>query len=229
MTADTPTSALKTASPPQHWQFRLWHLFGLMTYVAVMLGVATWQGPPTLMVTLGLGVAILSHLGAFERLQQGRTQLVLVGIAWVTYLVSLCTPCTTGTFTVFGWQAAWTYLAGPFAALFSLERNFDIQLHAWPWVTSVDLANVLQAALPLLMWRLSRNRGKVLSVLICLAIVGPWTTLVMANGLFVAYYIWCISFMLVVMAVPVNRWTLLSMAGLSALQIAIFKTYSDMP
>ena len=86
----------ENAPPPQRWQFRLWHMFALTTYVAVILGIATWQGPPTLMVTLGLGVAILSHLGAFERLQQGRTQLILVGVAWVTYLVSLCTPCTTG-------------------------------------------------------------------------------------------------------------------------------------
>ena len=217
---------IQPTAPLNRWQFRLWHLFALMTYVAVVLGIASWQGPQTLMVTLGLGLALFSHLGAFERLQKGRTQLIVVGVAWVTYLISLCTPCGTGTFTVFGWQAAWTYLAGPFAEPFLTEAFFHPRLQAWPWLLSVDLANVLQAALPLLLWRLSRGRGHVLAMVSCLAMVGPWTTLVMATWLYVAYYIWCVSFMLLVIAVPVNRLTLLGMIGLAVLQVTIFKIWA---
>ena len=217
----------KNASPPARWQFRLWHLFAVMTYVAVLLGVATWLGPQTLVVSLGLGLALLSHLKAFARLQNGRTQLILAGIAWVAYLVALCIPCVIGFLTVFGWQAAWTYLWGPLAAVFT--RRVSIQGFTWPWLWSVNLANILQLALPLLIWRLSRGRGEVLSVLICLAMVGPWTTLIMAPDLFVGYYIWCLSFMLLVIAVPVSRATLLGMTGLAILHILIFKMFSVSP
>jgi hypothetical protein len=213
----------ESASPSKRWQFRLWHLFALMTYVAVMLSVVTWQGPQSLMVTIGLGLALLSHLGAFERLQQGRAQLILVGVAWVTYLVSLCTPCGVGIFTLFGWQAAWTYLWEPISAIFTQQAT--LQGFTWPWLWSVNLANALQLTLPLLIWRLSRGRGKVLSVLICLAMIGPWTTLIMAPGLYIAYYIWCFSFMLLVMAVPVSRATLIGMVGLAILHAVIFKIF----
>jgi hypothetical protein len=213
----------ETPSPPKRWQFRLWHLFALTTYAAVVLGIATWQGPPTLMVTLGLGLALLSHLKAFEPLQRGRAQFALIGVAWVTYLVSFCTPCTTGTFTVFGWQAAWMYLGAPVAALFEKDSSFDTL--AWPWVVSVDLSNLLQAVLPLHLWRLRLGRGRVLATLSCLAMVAPWVTLIVATDLFVAYYLWCISFMLLVIAVPVSRGTLIGMTGLAALHFAIFKLF----
>ncbi|MFN0020621.1 MAG: hypothetical protein ACKVP0_20375 [Pirellulaceae bacterium] len=217
-------AAVEVPSPPTgNWQFGIRHLLGLMTYVAVMLGIATWQGPQTLMVTTGLGLALLSHLGAFQRLQTGRTQLVLVGIAWVTYLVSLCTPCTTGTFTVYGWQAAWIYLYGPVEAMLRTDTGFEIV--AWPWIITIDMSNVLQLTLPLLIWRLSRERGQVLSVLSCVAMVGPWTTLVMATDLYIAYYIWCVSFMLLAIAVRVNRLTLMGMAVLAVLHIVIFRVF----
>jgi hypothetical protein len=210
-----------------NWQFGIRHLLGLMTYVAVMLGITTWQGPQTLMVTTGLGLALLSHLGAFQRLQSGRTQLMVVGLAWVVYLVSLCTPCTTGPFTVYGWQAAWIYFYGPVEALLKKDTGFEI--FAWPWIVTIDMSNLLQVVLPLLIWRLSRERGQVLSVLSCLAMVGPWTTLVMASDLYVAYYIWCASFMLLAIALPVNRRTLMGMAGIAVVHIVIFRVFGTAP
>jgi len=221
------TAAGVTSQQTGNWQFGIRHLLGLMTYVAVMLGIATWQGPQTLMVTTGLGLALLSHLGAFQRLQTGRTQLVVVGLAWVFYLVSLCTPCTTGPFTVYGWQAAWIYFYGPVEALLKKDTGFEI--FAWPWIVTIDMSNVLQLTLPLLIWRLSRKRGQVLMVLSCLAMVGPWTTLVMANDLYFAYYVWCASFMLLVNAVPVNRLTLIGMAGLAVVHIVIFRVFGMSP
>jgi hypothetical protein len=208
-------------------QFGIRHLLGLMTYVAVMLGIATWLGPPTLMTTFGLGLALLSHFGAFERLQSGRTQLVLVGVAWVIYIVSLCTPCTTGPFTIFGFQAAWMYLVIPVQALFQTDTS--VEPYGWPWIVCVDTSNVLQAILPLLMWRLSRKRGQVFSTMSCLGMMGPWTTLVMATDLYVAYYIWCLSFMLLVIAVRVNRATLIGMFCLAILLIGIFRIFGPSP
>lgn len=211
----------------RHWQFGIRHLLGLMTYVAVMLGIATWQGPHTLMATCGLGLALLSHLGALERLQSGRTQLVLVSLAWVTFLVSLCSPCLTGSFQIYGWQAGWIYLMAPVQAIFSTDTN--IQPVDWPWIISINVANVLQTLLPLLIWRLGRGRGQVLATLSCLAMVGPWTTLVMATDLYVAYYIWCASFMLLVIAVPVNRSTLIGMTCLAVLLVGIFRVFGMAP
>ena len=217
-----PNSAASAAVPTiGRLQFGIRHLLGLMTYVAAMLGIATWLGPQTLMVTCGLGLALLSHLGALKQLQTGRTQFVLVGLAWVTYLVSLCTPCTTGSFQIYGWQAAWIYLLGPVQAMFATDSS--VEPFGWPWIISIDVANVLQALLPLLIWRLCRKRGQVFSTLICLAMVGPWTTLMMATELYVAYYIWCASFMLLVIAVPVQRSTLIGMTCLALFLVGIFR------
>lgn len=214
-------SELAAVSENHKWQFGIRHLLGLMTYVAAILGIATWLGPQTLMVTCGLGLALLSHLGALKQLQTGRTQFVLLGLAWVTFLVSLCTPCTTGSFQIYGWQAAWIYLLGPVQAMFVTDST--VELYGWPWIISIDVANVLQALLPLLIWRLCRKRGQVFSTLSCLAMVGPWTTLVMATDLYVAYYIWCASFMLLVIAVPVKRSTLIGMTCLALLLVGIFR------
>jgi len=222
-----PDVAVLAAVPAiGRWQFGIRHLLGLMTYVAVMLGIATWQGPETLMVTLELGLALLSHLGAFERLQSGRTQMVLVGIAWVIYIVSLCTPCTTGPFSIFGFQAAWMYFLGVARIL---RTDSEFQVFGFPWIISVDTSNILQAILPLLIWRLSRGRGRVFSTISCLAMVGPWTTLVMVGDLYVAYYIWCVSFMLLVIAVPVNRATLIGMFCLAILLVGIFRIFGNAP
>ncbi|MBC7852532.1 MAG: hypothetical protein IAF94_03765 [Pirellulaceae bacterium] len=215
------------AAPGGKWQFGIRHLLGLMTYCGIVLGIATWQGPPTLVVTLGLGVALLSHLGALERLQKGRTQLILAGLAWITYLVSLCTPCTTGPFTVFGWLAAWIYFWEPIASMFKSDSR--IELPVWPWLVSINLANALQLILPLHIWRLSRGRGEVLTTLSCLAMVGPWTTLIFATDLYVAYYIWCVSFMLLAIALPIGRLTLVGMAGLAILHITIFRIFETHP
>lgn len=220
-------SELAAVPANRRWQFGIRHLLGLMTYVAVMLGVATWLGPQTLMVTCGLGLALLSHLGAFKRLQSGRTQYGLVGLAWVTFLVSLFTPCTTGSFQIYGWQAAWIYLTGPVTAFFQFDSGFEF--FGWPWLIGIDTANVVQTILPLLIWRLGRERGKVFSTICCLVMVAPWTTLVMATGLYVAYYIWCASFMLVVIAVPVNRATLIGMICLAILLIVIFRVFGVAP
>jgi hypothetical protein len=227
MPTETLPPTQKNASPPPPWQFRLWHLFALMTYVAVMLGVATWQGPETLMVTTGLGIALLSHLGAFQELQQGRRQAALVGLAWILYLVSLCTPCER-EYDVFGWQAAMIYLSIPVEVIYKADAS-KIAPHGLPWLVCIDLSNVLQAILPLHIWRLSRGRGQMLALLSCLAMVGPWTTLALAPGLFVGYYVWCASFMVLVIALPVNRATLICMASLAILLIAIFRVVGAAP
>ncbi|MGI8979204.1 MAG: hypothetical protein ACR2FY_08260 [Pirellulaceae bacterium] len=203
-------------------QFGIRHLLGLMTYVGVVLGIATWQGPQTLVATLGLGLAWLSHWGAFQRLQAGRTQLILIGLAWVTYLVSLFVPC----YGVLGLQAAYVYISLPVESILSTD-GARIAPYAVPWVISIDLSNVFQLLLPLHFWRLSVGRGQVLSMISCLAMVGPWVTLVLEPGLEVGYYLWCASFMLLLIAVRVNRATLIGMVVLAVLLIAIFRFYPD--
>jgi|GEM_PF-5065421 hypothetical protein len=222
MATDTPTSDLKAASAPGRWQFRLWHLFALMTYVAVILGIATWLGPPTLMVSCGLGLALLSHSQAFEKFQKGNVQQFLIGLAWVTYLVSLGIPCGVGLSTfVYGWEAAWVYIWGPFSEGLKGDTASPV---GWLWVICIDISNLLQAILPLHFWRLRTGRGQWLATASCLVMVGPWTTLVMEPHLLAGYYLWCVSFMLIVIAVPVRRWTLFCMLGLSIALIVFFRT-----
>ncbi|HUE74062.1 MAG TPA: hypothetical protein VMP01_24490 [Pirellulaceae bacterium] len=198
-------------APP--WQFRLKHLFAAMTYAALASAFVAWCGPGTLMVTGGLGIAILNHCGAFTRLQSGRMQLTLLWGAWFVFLISLLLPALSVFGPIYGWGAAWYALTGPLAVVSEGGRIVDFAL---PWFLLMDLANLLAAALPLIIWRLAREGGQWLSAALCVAMVSTWFV-VWDSGMLVGYFVWCGSFFLALVALPVRRWTLIAMLALAVI------------
>ncbi len=206
--SDEPQSQREIATVPARWQFRLWHLFALTTYVAVVTGIATWLGPQSLMLTFAWGVALVNFSGGMACLQTRKVQSWMLGAAWLTFLVSLLLPCTTGSFTVFGCQAAWVFLTVLFESLGDPDSD---RFGNIVWTIAIDVANVLQAVLPLIIWRLRTALGKCLAAVLCATSTSVFFTLIFEPYLFVAYYFWCASFLLVLAAVPIGRKTLTAM------------------
>lgn len=91
------------------WQFRLWHLFAMTTYVAVVMAAVMWWGTQTLPITVGAGLMWLNYSGVFTRLQTGRIQAALLLAAWIAFIVSMFLPCET-QWGAPGWMGAWMYL-----------------------------------------------------------------------------------------------------------------------
>ena len=85
-----PTVIQPAGQPPL--QFGLRHLFGLTTISAIAAWLVAGYGPGTLVTSVGLLIAWLNQCGAFESLQSGRRQSVLLWLAWATFLVSLALP-----------------------------------------------------------------------------------------------------------------------------------------
>jgi hypothetical protein len=73
---------IQPTTPPNRWQFRLWHLFAVTTYVAVVIAVARKWGIETLPVTIGVSISWLNYNGVFSFLQRGKLQLATLFMAW---------------------------------------------------------------------------------------------------------------------------------------------------
>jgi hypothetical protein len=199
------------------WQFRLWHLFAAMSYVALCAAFARYRGWGTLLTTLGLGVAILNFVGCFAPLQTGRRQRLLLWLAWCAFLVSLCLPSVRVLSTVYGWEAAWVVLVGPWERI--LRGEFDPRATIW---IADSLANLLLVSVPFLVWRFSRNGGRWYAAALIAAMPAPWLTVWRDDpmGLYAGFYVWCASFYGALLALPLRRGTLAAM-WLSALAMIL--------
>jgi hypothetical protein len=206
MPTETLPPTQKSASPPPPWQFRLWHLFALMTYVAVVVAVARKWGIETLPMTIGLGIAWLNYSGALWFLQRGKLQLAVLFIAWGLFLGSLFLPTHT-QWAPEGWLAAWWVLYLPVEVV--KQQSWEEIPKFLCWVPVIDAANLSQLLLPLTAIRLQMNRGKYLVAVDCVSMVAVWmfADQTAASG----YILWCISFLLALTAMPLNRTTLLLM------------------
>ena len=213
MASEQTTSNATTASPAIPWQFRLWHLFALTTYVAVVMAVMMWLGARTLPITVGVGLMWLNYSGVFAWLQTGRIQAALLLTAWISFIVSMFLPCTT-QLDAPGWVGAWVYLVMIPGGMIELE--FQLALIV---VLTVDLANLLQALLPLHVWRLSKGKGHWLRRTSCVSMVGVWA--IADNSAASGYCVWCASFLLALVALPLKLKTLLAMAALLLLELGI--------
>jgi hypothetical protein len=171
MSTDIQPSA-ESASPPKRWQFRLWHLFALMSYVAVVAGVARWWGIETLAVSFGLGVAWLNYWGGLSFFQRGKPQLATLGIAWGMFLVSLFLPVDTN-WSPEGYVAAWFVLTAP--VNLAWRQDWLELFKVLCWVPLIDVANFLQLMLPVTAVRLQMGRGKYVAAVHCVSMVAVWT------------------------------------------------------
>lgn len=210
----------ETASP---WQFRLWQLFAAMSYVAGCAAFARYRGWGTLMTTLGLGVAVLNVAGCFAPLQSGRSQRLLLWLAWCAFLVSLCLPSVLVFNTVYGWQAAWVVLVGPWDRI--LRGEFDPRAIIW---IADSLGNLLLALIPFLVWRLLRSGGKWYAAVLIAVMPAPWLTVWGGDdprGLYAGFYVWCASFYIALLALPLRRRTLAAMWLITLLMILLIEAY----
>lgn len=206
------------AAAPLRWQFGLKDLFGLTTYCAAASALVVWFGPGTLMTSLGFLIAILNVRGTFARWQEGRTQWVLLAAAWVMFIVSLFLPCLSSV-DIRGWQAAGLYLITPLERLWS-DSAPEVVGVFWFWLVAMDLSNLLLACLPFYLWRLSRERGQWYAAVLCLAMTAVWS-LNWGIGFYVGYFVWCASFHLVLVAIPLRWKTFLAMSAYVVLLAAL--------
>lgn len=206
MPTDSPSPTEESASQPNHWQFRLWHLFAVMSYVAVVAGVARWWGIETLAVSLGLGIAWLNYCGWLSYFQRGKPQLATLGIAWGMFLTSLFLPVDT-FWAPQGYVAAWFVLSAPVDLVWR-QRWLEL-IKVLCWIPLIDAANLLQFLLPVTAVRLQWGRGKYLVAVHCVSMVAVW---ILANAQSASGYIlWCASFLVTLIAFPLSRPTLIAM------------------
>jgi hypothetical protein len=194
----------------RRWQFRLWHLFVLTTYVAVVAAVVKTHGASTLVLGTGLLIAVLNRLGVFCSLQAGRGQTMALASAWCLFLISLALPSVVIFGPVRGFAALWTALLIPWESI----TSGDASAAGLVIFLAIDTANIAMILLPLLLWRLSRARGQILSSILCVAMVAPWCA-GWDTQFLVGYYVWSASFMVALIAIPVSRWRLAAMVTLA--------------
>jgi hypothetical protein len=155
-----------------------------------------------LMTAAGGLIAWLSFRGAFGSLQSGRAQRLILGAAWVTFAVSFCLPSVEVFGPVYGWVAAWCALTAPVNAVRAGEIVPGIGLYL-----AIDIANVLMVGLPVLMWRQGCGAGKWSCATLAVTMVLTWTVSWNASMLS-GYYVWCASFCIALMAIPIS-WKML--------------------
>jgi hypothetical protein len=198
-----PQGAACTARPARAWQFRLQHLFELLTGAAIVSGLATAFGLGSLPLSIGGLMAWLSYRGLFSFVQHGRRQEVVLGLAWITFVTSLALSSFKMFGPVQGIFAAWFALSGPFM---QISRG-ELQLHGLFVLLLIDMANVLIALLPIFVWLHRRGRGQWWPSVLCAAMVPAWCC-GWGSQMLSGYYVWSASFAIVLIAFPPSARTL---------------------
>jgi len=194
------------------WQFRVRHLFVLTTISAIASALAAAYGPGTLLLSFGMLTAWLNLCGAFQSLQYARRQTVMLWLAWITFLVSLGLPSVKVAGPVYGLWAAWCAYALPAE---SILKHEPVRLALIAYF-AINVANVLMLLVPVLIWRKSHGWGQWLRVALCVVMPSVWCIAWNFNGLLVGYFVWCASFWLALVALPVRPGVFGAMLGVSA-------------
>jgi len=145
----------------------------------------------------GIILAWLNIHGAFESIQSGRRQAAILGLSWITFLISLALPSFTVFGPVQGFSAAWFAIVGPVE---SLLKYGQLPIGVIVYLV-IDAANILMLSLPLLIWRLRCGRGARLGALLSITMVGTWCVAWDAGDLLFGYYLWCVSFGMALIAI----------------------------
>jgi hypothetical protein len=192
------------------WQFTLWHIFVVTTGVGIAAAVARAFGLGTLAISMGLLVALLNWLGAFQVLQTGRRQSTVLVFAWLTFLVSLALPALEVFGPISGAEAAWAALVMPWEVI----TGHGPPAKGLLVFLAADTANLMMVLLPLGIWRLARGRGGVFCTILCLSMVAAWG-MGWNSRMLVGYYVWSASFMIALTAIPIRPWTLAAIIALA--------------
>jgi len=210
-----PQSAANQKPPPlpaaesamhHAWQFQLWHLFGLTTIAAVAAALVARYGAGTLLTSVGLLVAWLNACGAFEHVQTGRRQAAIVWLAWSTFLASLALPSIRVFGPVLGFWAAWYAIFLPVEVI---RRHEELKPGLLVFA-AINIANLLILVLPITLWPLPRKYMHPLLPVLCIVMVAPWC-FSWKEPMLVGYYVWCASFIVAFIAIPIRTWVLIAM------------------
>ena len=201
----------RTVASSPRWHFQVKHLFGLTTIAAIAAALVARWGLGTLLTSAGFLVAWLNVCGAFQGLQKDRRQAVLLWLAWAIFLISLALPSLTVFGPVYGYGAAWFAITVPLEVIHS-----DFFRRQIVWYLAVDVANVLAALLPLLIWRLHCGRGHWIAAALALSMVATWFPC-WDSHMLVGYFVWYASFLVMLIAIPVRARTLAAMVGMAIL------------
>ena len=194
--------------PP--WQFRLSHLFELMTLSALAAAIAGACGLGTLLLFAGGALAWANWRGGLQPLQSGQWQMILLGLAWNLFLISLILPSVHVFGPVAGWGAAWWALISTLDAI----RKGEFAEPALLLHLGINLANLLMALMPAMMWRIRHGRGQWMSAALCVAMVVPWCVGV-STPMLPGYYVWCAAFYLAPCALPIRAGSFAAMVVLA--------------
>ena len=212
----TQKSDMPAATGLGRGQFGLKHLFGLTTIAAGAAALVAWFGPGTLLTSGAVLLAWLNWCGLFDRLQRGNRQTMILWCAWALFLISFALPSMVAFGPILGWGAAWFVLTAPVDAVHE-GKNLNLSILWFLWMNS---ANLLGALLPVIVWRVGRGHGQWLGLAFCLAMLSTGTVL-WGNAMLVGYYVWCASFLVALVALPVKTKTFLAMLAAVALWAAV--------
>jgi len=209
-------STMILGNPPR-WQFSLRHLFELTTLSAIGTALAATFGPGTLVMSIGIILAWMNMRSAFERIQGGRGQATVLCLAWGLFLVSLALPSITVFGPVNGVSSAWIAMAAPIQ---SLLRFGEMKIGVIVFI-AIDVANLLMALLPLLIWKLAHGRGQRLADCLAITMVTPWCIAWDPDNLLVGYYLWSTSMGIALIAIRIRKWIFGGMLAMAATIAAI--------
>lgn len=220
--ADTQSVPETTRGPRAFasWQFHLRHVFELTTWAALAATLVRLRGIGTLVASLGLLVIWLNRRGAFRHLQDSRPRNIVLFVSWFAFLVSLVLPSIDIFNPVLGGMAAWLAFSMPIVALWEGKP-----VNHWlVFYLSLSVANLLMLLLPLLIWRLSLGRGRVLAALLCLTMALPWSLSVNAKDLLIGYYVWSASLALALLGLRLSTTLAIAMAAEALLVVLLLRS-----
>ncbi|MCA9202131.1 MAG: hypothetical protein KDA59_03765 [Planctomycetales bacterium] len=213
------------------WQFGLADLFLLTTGIAAATSLAIWKSIGTLPLSLG-AITILFKLARRGPFADGiGAQRKWVTAAWLLFAVSLLLPVGKGCNNkmIYGWQAS-SMAAGAEVDMIRKAATAEDDSEFWTdpaqtvmgvlFFTSINLGNLAMLLLPLWYW-IGKRRGYVEPPAWCAGVIVLSATSAAIFGwdngtMLVGYYVWCLSFLVLLVSLKIRWWMVGMMVGYGA-------------
>jgi hypothetical protein len=122
---------------------------------------------------------------------------------------------------IYGWQAAWACADAQFngitEGIHSLGDGLD-----FVFVTSMNLANSLSLASPLLLLLLRRGRGRGYAATLGCCATFAWTPLPDPKYMMIGYYVWCFAQLCILSAARLGPRTLIAMVAVAVARVFLW-------
>lgn len=211
-----------TLPPSASGQFSLAGLLGLVTWLAVVLGVSVSRFANFTVLGVGFSLAGWNCLGNMAACQTPPVRRRLRPGAWLLLLVSMFLPAARGCgdATIPGWAAASGTFVSQVARLTDAPPNdTPVRLASdYLLITLLNLGNILAALCPFLPVEWERRGGRAsvglfgccATAMWCVPLADPRDTWL------IGYYVWCGAVLCLLATVPLGWRELAAMAALAA-------------